>query len=148
MIYSLPTCRVHELRGVTQLKTMSRKDKSDLLSSICSLARENSVLDLIFVNYLQYKETSMRNRHALSLHQFIINSLSTDTKTQELSRLATVAFENPIDIAKDITELQNIANVNLIQNIFTEALIFSQLFKVPLNQNGKPTLHSLVEFSK
>ena len=104
------------------------------------------MLDIIYVKYLHYRNN--RKNRLVPLQKNIIGSIDTYIKQNEISRLATMALENPVDVGCDLAELQIIINQKFFKHVFTEALIFSQLFKVPLNPAGKPFLYSLDEFSK
>ena len=50
VIYSIPNCRVHELRGGSVVIYCDDKQRTDVASALASLARDDSVLGIIMYN--------------------------------------------------------------------------------------------------
>jgi hypothetical protein len=73
------------------------------------------------------------------------NHLQNDQNCTHLNGITTNAGEDPIDIVNDIRELKNARGISVI-NITIKALIFSQLFEVPLKR-GVPFIYTLAELT-
>ena len=83
------------------------------------------------------------NQQCFSL--FMRNHLQNEQNCTHLNGITTNAGEDPIDITTDIRELKNSRGISVI-NITIKALIFSQLFEVPLKR-GVPFLYTLAELT-
>ena len=59
ILYSLPGARVHELRGKFILLPLEKRKSTMLITLACSISEENSVLDIL---NLQYCETMERRK--------------------------------------------------------------------------------------
>ena len=100
-------------------------------------------LDLIYITYLSYCNRRHHNQQCFST--FIRNHLQIEHNCTQFNTISTNAGEDPIDILNDILELKTTTGIFEI-NITYKALIFSQLFEVPLKR-GVPFLYTLAELT-
>ena len=143
-MYSLPNCRVHELRGEEHFFSLDITLSNQLMCALASLSRTNSVLDDVFCQYLSYMKTSSTKYRLFS--NFVVNCFENDNTKQRIASEAKDNLEAIIDIDNDICVLSNLSNRFSVKAYYS-ALVHSQLFEVPL-QRKSHHLYTLNEYSK
>ena len=72
IMHSLPSARVHELRGHTKLIGLSNEESTSLVTLAASISEENSLLDILLIDYLTVKETRKKGQRTFKhLHHYI-----------------------------------------------------------------------------
>ena len=69
ILHSLPASRVHELRGCTQLISLSESESIALVTLAASLSEPLTVIDILLNDYLYTKET--RKKGQKNIQKFV-----------------------------------------------------------------------------
>ena len=147
VMYSLPNCRVHELRGEDRVISLEIQLSNSLMCALASLSRTDSLLDNIYCRYLGYmksKSTKLR-----LFKDYVVKCLENDDTKLGITREAEFNLEAIEDIEKDLSTLSKLSSY-LSVKIYYSALIHSQLFEVPLRRGNHNiyTLNELTSLSK
>ena len=147
VMYSLPNCRVHELRGEDRVISLEIQVSNSLMCALASLSRTDSLLDNIYCRYLGYmksKSTKLR-----LFKDYVVKCLENDGTKLGITREAEINLEAIEDIEKDLSTLSKLSSY-LSVKIYYSALIHSQLFEVPLRRGNHHlyTLNELTSLSK
>ena len=139
IMYSIPNCRVFELRGcIDTLILRSITEENLVLTAISSIARLDSYLDVMYSEYLIYfqrlKKGVIKKTFSLFLNHFYRNNPHPN--------LQFGSDESNNDLAEDERILKSANGISKIQS-YQEALIYSQLFKANRDNEFK-SLHSMV----
>jgi len=62
IMHSLPSARVHELRGHRQLIGLSDEESTSLVTLAASISKENSLLDFLLVDFLNVIENRKKGQ--------------------------------------------------------------------------------------
>ena len=144
VMYSLPNCRVHELRGNEHIFSLDIQLSNNLMCSLASLSRTDSVLDNIYCRYLGYM-TSKSSKLRL-FNDYAKYCLDNETTKQIIAREAENNLEAVVDIEDDISILYKLGSIMSVKGFYS-ALIHSQLFEVPLRR-GNHHLYTLNQYSE
>ena len=98
--------------------------------------------------YLTY-DIVKREFDQFQYYNLFMKVIATVAKQSEIARKCIIAFKNPSDISKDKENYKlQITNCLALFTTFNESLIFSQLFKVPLDRYTTPTFSRFLEIKK
>ena len=86
VIYSLPICRVFELRGHQTIIELNKSESKQLLLTCGEIADESSALGLLFTKYTHYQEVRPRKgaRQITQFVNFIPHIINNPTSLQHL----------------------------------------------------------------
>ena len=88
VMHSIPSARVHELRGRTKLLLLNENESIALVTVAASISAEESLLDILLVKYIDYQETRKKGQKTYkSLHQFICNILHDENNLNQIDQL-------------------------------------------------------------
>jgi hypothetical protein len=62
IMHSLPSARVHELRGHRKLIALSNEESISLVTLAASISEENSLLDFLLLDFLNVKENRKKGQ--------------------------------------------------------------------------------------
>ena len=144
IMYSIPNCRVFELRGNTEREILtSHLEENLLLVSIASISRTNSYLDVIYSHYLLQVQQLKKGVSKKTFTEFL-NQLY---KTSNVSlNYQFGPDETDEDLAEDKKTLKEKKYIIFIDT-YNEALIYSQLIKAN-KKNRLLSMHSMSKFKK
>ena len=133
VMYSLPNCRVHELRGEDRVFSLEIQLSNSLLCALASLSRTDSVLDNVYCRYLGYMKS--KNTKLRLFYNYVVNCLENEDVKFDIASEAEHHLEAVEDINKDLSILSKLSS-NMSVKIYYSALIHSQLFEVPLKRGS------------
>ena len=88
IMHSLPSARVHELRGHTKLVVLSNDESTSLVTLAASISEENSLLDFLLVDYLTVKEKRKKGQRTFKhLHHYMSTVLHEDIQLVRIDKL-------------------------------------------------------------
>ena len=62
ILHSISSARVHELRGRVKHLLLSEDESSDLVTAAAAISAENSLLDILLVQFINYLETRKKGK--------------------------------------------------------------------------------------
>ena len=88
VMHSIPSARVHELRGRVKHLLLSDDESSDLVTAAASISAENSLLDILLVQFIDYQETRKKGQKTYkSLHKYICTVLHDKNELRKIDQL-------------------------------------------------------------
>ena len=85
ILHSIPSARVHELRGRVKQLLLNDEESSDLVTAAASISSENSLLDILLVQFINYQETRKKGqKNYKSLHKYICTVLHDENQLKKL----------------------------------------------------------------
>ena len=139
VLYSLPNCRIFEMKGKEEIYLLVESEREFLINHLSSLSRTDSVLDVIYIRYLEYAERNKKNKKQ-TLVQFIKKFLSTNPNIDIGEDETDEDVRNDLDILRNENYLYSI-------NTYQRALIFSLYFlTLPYGLKNKCLLQNLKNY--
>ena len=140
VMYSIPNCRVFELRGSIQTIIFNTTSTENLLlTAISSIARSDSYLDVMYSEYLLYVQRLKRGIQKKTFSLFLQHFYRSNPNPN----LLFGTDESNEDLADDEKIVKSCKYLSHIQT-YQEALIYSQFFKAN-NDNEFISLHSMIK---
>ncbi len=68
VMHSIPSARVHELRGRVKQLLLNDDESSDLVTTAASILAENSLLDFLLVQFIEYQETRKKGKNITKVY--------------------------------------------------------------------------------
>ena len=88
VMHSIPSARVHELRGRVKHLLLSEDESSDLVTAAAAISAENSLLDILLVQFINYQETRKKGQKTYkSLHKYICTVLHDPNQLKIIDQL-------------------------------------------------------------
>ena len=88
ILHSISSARVHELRGRVKHLLLSEDESSDLVTAAASMSVENSMLDILLVQFIDYQETQKKGQKTYkSLHKYICTVLHDPNQLEIIDQL-------------------------------------------------------------
>jgi hypothetical protein len=94
-MHSIPNARVHELRGRVKQLLLNDEESSDLVTAAASISSENSLLDILLVQFINYQETRKKGqKHYKTLHKYICTVLHDKNELKKIDQLVINSIQN------------------------------------------------------
>jgi hypothetical protein len=88
IMHSLPSARVHELRGNTKLHGLSYDESVSLVTLAASISNEFSLLENLRVDYLNYQEKRKKGQRTFKhLHHYMSTVLHESDQLERIERI-------------------------------------------------------------
>ncbi len=87
ILHSIPSARVHELRGPTKLIGFTENESIALVTLSASIAASFSVLDILLSDYLDIKENRKKGQKTYKqFYDYLMYIINDESKKQKLQR--------------------------------------------------------------
>ena len=91
-MHSLPSARVHELRGQTKLRLLEESESIALVTLAASISAEESLLDILLVKFIDYCETRKKGQKTYkSLHHYFCTILNDEIQFRTIDQLVLIS---------------------------------------------------------
>ena len=141
LMYSLPASRVHELRGKQHFICLTDQETIAIVRLAASIAAPDTALDYLRNIYIETMETRKKGHKVFkNLKHFILCSLTERDCIEKISVQKVQFQESSTDFNveewdQDIVQLTNDFNKVDYLNVYSQALIHSNLFDSNLSKN-------------